>query len=78
MPSTPRVFVGSATVRVVGATCGHCLDAVSAAVHRVPGVRSVAVDPTARTVTVVVDAPTDRADIDAAVRLTGHGSVPVR
>jgi copper chaperone CopZ len=75
MPSTPRAFVGTAVVRVAGPVCGHCLDAVSASVRHVPGVRSVAVDHAARTVTVVADQPVDRADVDAAVARTGHRPV---
>ena len=78
MPSTPRTFVGAATVRVTGAPCGHCLDAASASIRHVPGIRSVAVDHAARTITVVADRPVDRADVDAAVSRTGHSPAPVR
>lgn len=77
LPATPRTFVGSATVRVDGLLCGHCLDAVQASVRQVPGVRVVAVDHTAGTVTVVADAPVDRTDVDAAVARTGHRPAPV-
>jgi copper chaperone CopZ len=77
MPSTPRTFVGTATLRVAGITCGHCLDAVQASVRHVPGIRSVAVDHAARTVTVVADQPVDRADVDAAVTRTGHTPAPL-
>lgn len=77
MPSTPRSFVGSATVRVPGAACGHCLDAVSASVRQVPGIRSVAVDVAARTITVVADLPVDRSEVDDAVSRTGHTPVPL-
>ncbi|WP_202863670.1 heavy-metal-associated domain-containing protein [Ornithinimicrobium avium] len=72
MSSTPRIFVGTATVRVADAVCGHCLDAVQAAVRQVPGIRSVAVDQLTATVTVVTDQPVDRTDVDAAVVSTGH------
>jgi copper chaperone CopZ len=78
MPSTPRIFVGTATVRVAGASCGHCLDAVQASVRHVPGVRSVVVDHAARTITVVADEPVDRTDVDAAVTRTGHTPAPLR
>lgn len=78
MSSTPRIFVGTATVRVDDASCGHCLDAVQASVRQVPGIRSVAVDHTARTVTVVADDPVDRTDVDAAVARTGHTPAPLR
>jgi copper chaperone len=78
MPSTPRVFVGTATVRVVGASCGHCLDAVQASVRHVPGIRSVAVDHNAHTITVVADDPVDRTDVEDAVTRTGHTPAPLR
>ncbi|MFP3712129.1 heavy-metal-associated domain-containing protein [Puerhibacterium sp. TATVAM-FAB25] len=78
MSSTPRVFVGTATVRVADAPCGHCLDAVQASVRRVPGVRSVAVDHAAGIVTVLADDPVDLTDVDAAVARTGHTPAPVR
>lgn len=77
MPSTPRTFVGSATVRVAGVVCGHCLDAVLASVRQVPGVRSVAVDHGRQTLTVVADEPVDRADVEAAVARTGHATAPL-
>ena len=75
MSSTPRIFVGTATVRVAGTGCGHCLDAVQASVRQVPGIRSIAVDHTIRTITVVADEPVDRSDIEAAVTRTGHTPV---
>jgi copper chaperone CopZ len=78
MSSTPRTFVGTATVQVADAVCGHCLDAVQASVRQVPGIRSVAVDHTAGTVTVVADEPVDRNDVDAAVARTGHVPEPLR
>ena len=78
MSSTPRIFVGTATVHVAGAVCGHCLDAVQASVRHVPGIRSVAVDHAAGTVTVLVDEPVDRTDVDAAVLRTGHVPAPLR
>lgn len=78
MTSTPRSFVGATTVRVVDASCGHCLDAVLASVRQVPGVRSVAADHAARTVTVVAEEPVDRTDVEAAVARTGHVAAPVR
>lgn len=77
MSSTPRIFVGPTTVRVTGAVCGHCLDAVQASVRQVPGVRSVAVDHGTGTVTVVADRPVDRTDVDAAVARTGHRAHPL-
>ncbi len=77
MSSTPRIFIGTATVRVADTRCGHCLDAVQASVRHVPGIRSVAVDHVAHTITVVADQPVDRTDVDAAVTRTGHTPVPL-
>ncbi|MBX9245620.1 heavy-metal-associated domain-containing protein [Actinotalea ferrariae] len=77
MRSTPRTFVGSTTVRVAGEVCGHCLDAALVSVRQVPGIRSVAVDHTRRTLTVVADEPVDRADVEAAVTRTGHCVAPL-
>lgn len=77
MSSTPRVFVGPATVRIAGAVDAPCLDAVQASLHLVPGLRAVAVDHGARTVTVVADRPVDRTDVDAAVSRTGHRTLPL-
>jgi copper chaperone CopZ len=78
MSSTPRIFVGTATVRVAGASCGHCLDAVQASVRHVPGIRWIAVDHAAHTITVVADQPVERTDVDAAVLRTGHTPAPLR
>jgi copper chaperone CopZ len=78
MPSTPRIFVGAATVHVAGVVCGHCLDAVQASVRRVRGIRSVSVDRSTSTITVVADQPVDRTDVDAAVARTGHKPEPLR
>ncbi|WP_136519684.1 MULTISPECIES: heavy-metal-associated domain-containing protein [Cellulomonas] len=72
LPSTPRTFVGAATVRVADVACGHCLDAVQVSVRQVPGIRSVTVDHGAHTLTVLADHPVDRTDVDAAVARTGH------
>ena len=78
MSSTPRTFVGTATVRVDDLACGHCLDAVQASVRQVRGVRVVAVDHAAGTVTVVAAEPVDRTEIDEAVARTGHRPARVR
>ena len=78
MPSTPRTFVGTVTVRVTDAVCGHCLDAVQVSVRQVPGVRSVTVDHLAGTVTVVAAQPVDMTTIHAAVSRAGHGTALLR
>ena len=76
MTSTPRIFIGTTSFRVTGMSCGHCQRAVSEEIGRVPGVRSVTVDPSTGTVTVAVDSAVDRADIAAAVEAAGHVLVP--
>ncbi len=78
MSSTPRIFIGTATVRVAGVSCGHCLDAVQESVRHVPGIGSVVVDHAAQTITVVADRPVERTDVDAAVIRTGHTPAPLR
>lgn len=77
MSSTPRTFVGAATIRVAGAVCGHCLDAVQAAVRQVPGVRSVTVDHVAGTVTIVADQPVDLTEVESAASRAGRSTVPL-
>ena len=71
LTDTPRTFVGSTTLRLRGMTSGPSRIAVIEEVSRVPGVRGVAVDPAAGTVTVTVDQLVDRTDVAAAVHRTG-------
>lgn len=54
---------------VDGMTCGHCVNAISSEVTKVPGIATVAVDLKAKTVTVAGESPDDvavRAAIDEA------------
>jgi copper chaperone CopZ len=72
MSSTPRTFVGSATFRVAGMTCGRCQAAVTHEVAAVDGVDRVAVDLPTGTVTVHVERPVDRSLIAAALDEAGY------
>lgn len=63
------------TFSVLGMTCGHCVDAVTAEVSRVPGVRDVTVElvPGAlSSVTVTSDLPVSEDDVRAAVDEAGY------
>ena len=59
------------TYTVEGMTCGHCVNAVTGEVTKVPGVSDVRVDLDARTVTVTGD-PIDDAAIAAAIDEAGY------
>ena len=65
-------FVGTETFQVEGMTCDHCRNAVASEVGAVAGVRAVAVDVAAGTVTVSADQPVDRGHIAAAVDEAGY------
>lgn len=63
------------TFSVLGMTCDHCVDAVTAEVSRVPGVRDVTVElvPGAlSSVTVTSDLPVSEDDVRAAVDEAGY------
>jgi copper ion binding protein len=57
---------------VQGMTCGHCVQAVTAEVGRVPGVVEVGVDLASGQLTVRSDQPVDRAAVGAAVDEAGY------
>jgi copper ion binding protein len=57
---------------VQGMTCGHCVQAVTAEVGRVPGVVEVGVDLASGQLTVHSDQPVDRAAVGAAVDEAGY------
>jgi copper chaperone len=59
------------TYTVVGMTCGHCVDAVSGELGRVPGVDAVAVDLLSGRVTVTGAGYTDE-QVRAAVDEAGY------
>jgi copper chaperone len=63
------------TYTVTGMTCGHCVNAVSAEVGKLPGVSDVAVDLAAGTVTVTSEAPLDSQAVRAAVDEAGYALV---
>lgn len=62
----------SATYRVTGMTCDHCVRAVTEEVSKVDGVQDVAVDLASGTVTVSSDSPLDEAAVKAAVDEAGY------
>ena len=57
---------------VRGMTCGHCVQAVTTEVAKVPGVADVQVDLESGQLTVSGDQPVDRAVIAAAVDEAGY------
>jgi copper chaperone len=59
------------TYAVEGMTCGHCAQAITDEVSRVPGVADVAVDLAARTVAVTGE-PVDDDAVRAAVEEAGY------
>lgn len=64
--------MATSTYTVTGMTCGHCVDAVSSEVGRLPGVRDVSVDLATGTVTVTSETPLDRQAVRAAVDEAGY------
>ncbi len=60
------------TYTVLGMTCSHCVQAVTAELSRLDGVTHVRVDLAAGTATVESAAPLDRAEIEAAVDEAGY------
>ena len=62
------------TYSVEGMTCGHCVNAVTGEVTKVPGIQEVSVDLAAKTVTVTGD-PIDDTAIAAAVDEAGYSLV---
>jgi len=65
-------MMATETFRVSGMTCDHCVRAVTTEFVLLPGVRSVDVDLASGEVTVVSDAPLDRADVRDAVDEAGY------
>lgn len=62
----------TATYTVTGMTCSHCVSAVDAELRLIPGVREVEVRLDGGVVTVVSDAPLERAAVVAAVDEAGY------
>ena len=61
-----------ATYRVVGMTCGHCEQAVSGELRKLPGVTDVRIDLATGNVTVDSDQALDDAAVHAAVEEAGY------
>ena len=59
-------------MKVAGMSCGHCVHAVTAALSKLPGVRSVDVDLTSGAVTVAADRELAQAEVEAAVDEAGY------
>jgi copper chaperone len=62
----------TSTYTVTGMTCGHCVNAVSSEVGKLPGVTDVAVDLATETVTVTSETPLDPQAVRAAVDEAGY------
>jgi len=71
MRGTPRIFVGTVTLRVDGPRGRLAAEAVREEVARLPGVRVLAVDAAAGTVSVTAHLPVDRGDVVAALERAG-------
>lgn len=65
----------TATYRVTGMTCDHCVRAVTEEVSKVAGVTNVEVELASGTVTVSSDAPLDEDVVRAAVNEAGYQTV---
>ncbi len=72
MSNTPRVFVGTTTFLLQGMTSDACLRTVSTSITQFAGVRIVDADLVGGIVTITADQPVDRADILAAITLSGY------
>jgi len=64
--------VSTTTYAAVGMTCGHCVNAVTEQVSRLPGVTGVDVDLASGGVTVTSEAPVDESALRAAVEEAGY------
>ncbi|MCX6460728.1 MAG: heavy metal-associated domain-containing protein [Actinobacteria bacterium] len=59
-------------VKVVGMTCGHCVNAVTEEVSAVAGVDSVNVDLESGQVTITSDTSLDLDEVEAAIAEAGY------
>jgi copper ion binding protein len=64
------------TYHVTGMTCGHCVNAVSTELGRLPGVREVQVELATGEVNVVSDGPLPLDEVIAAVDEAGYQLAP--
>jgi copper ion binding protein len=68
--------MNTATYRVTGMTCDHCVRAVTGEVSKLAGVKNVEVDLASGTVTVSSDTPLDEGTLRAAIDEAGYELVP--
>ena len=71
MRGTPRIFVGTVTLCVDGLRVHRVAQAVRGEVARLPGVRVLALDAAAGSVSVTAHLPVDRGDVVAALERAG-------
>ena len=64
--------MSTSTYTVVGMTCGHCVNAVTEEVAKLPGVTAVDVDLASGGLIVTSDAPVDMNAVRAAVEEAGY------
>ena len=64
--------MSTATYKVTGMTCGHCVQAVTSEVSKIQGVTDVEIDLDSGNVTVTSDADLQEADFRAAVDEAGY------
>lgn len=64
--------MSTATYKVTGMTCGHCVQAVTSEVSKIEGVTDVEIDLDSGNVTVTSDAEVQEADFRAAVDEAGY------
>jgi copper chaperone len=69
-PVTTSMY--TATYRVTGMTCGHCVNAVTTEISEIPGVDTVKVDLDSGRVTVTSQAPLADEAVAAAVDEAGY------
>jgi copper chaperone CopZ len=69
-------MTSSQTYPVVGMTCSHCVQAVTAELSKLDGVTQVDVDLASGTATVESTVPLDRATVEAAVDEAGYELAP--
>jgi copper chaperone CopZ len=62
----------TATYKISGMTCGHCVNSVGQELGRLPGVSDVQVDLTTGVATVTSEQPLDDAAVRAAVDEAGY------
>lgn len=69
-------MITTATYRVEGMTCDHCVRAVTGELLLLPGVQQVDVDLESGAVTVTSNAPLAQADVAEAVDEAGYTLAP--